>query len=95
MKWNKYPENKPDLKGEYQRNFICYGTTNECCGEKKLVMEATYTYKDIFIYGEYDCVLNVSHWMELPEAPEESNSTRICHELPDSFSMKSTEYPEG
>ncbi len=38
------------------------------------VMEARYNIKEnYFEFGEYDCGIDVTHWMPLPEPPEVKN----------------------
>lgn len=74
MQWIKYPENKPQLKlDEYSRNFIVFGTpTCGTCGCLKEVREAKYIrVYECFQFGEYDCGIEVTHYMEMPEPPNE------------------------
>lgn len=67
--WNKYPDIKPDSEGVYR--LIVFGTpTCGTCRPVKQVREARYR-DGYFEFGEYDCSINVTHWMLFPEPPKE------------------------
>lgn len=72
MKWISAKERLPDV-AEWRDRFIVYGTpTCGRCGDEPTVMEAKfYKEKNCFEFGEYDCGIDVTHWMPLPEAPKE------------------------
>lgn len=69
--WIKCGDRLPD-EPKYRDNYIVYGYPT--CGthsEDKIVMEAFYIGDGHFEFGEYDCGIEVSHWMPLPKAPNE------------------------
>ena len=67
--WIKSSERLPDEEGDY----IVYGIpTCISCWKEWRVREATWKMKNkSFEFGEYDCPLEVSHWMPLPEKPND------------------------
>jgi len=67
MKWisikNKVPAEKQQV--------LAFGDTPDCqCHHKKAIELCLFT-KEIFEFGGYDCVLDATHWMPLPEPPKE------------------------
>ncbi len=72
MNWIKCSDKLPELNDNYRTCVIVYGTpTCGTCGSKTQVMEAYYNRKGYFEFGEYDCGIDVSHWMPLPDAPRD------------------------
>jgi uncharacterized protein DUF551 len=69
--WIKFPENKP-VHDWVNSRFIVYGSPS--CGthsEDMIVMEASYRKDGYFEFGEYDCNIDVTHWMPLPSPPKD------------------------
>lgn len=67
MKWISVKDRLPFASGQY----LIYGT-NECCFRYPTIHECEYEEDEqIFLYGEYLCKVNVSHWMLLPKPPKE------------------------
>lgn len=67
MEWNKFADIKPPNRSR----LIVFGTpTCGTCQPTKQVKEARYE-EGYFEFGEYDCSIEVTHWMELPCPPEE------------------------
>jgi hypothetical protein len=61
---------KDRLPEKYSR-VLAYGIA-ECrtCDAKPMVRECRYSArKEGFEFGEYDCPLDASHWIPMPEAP--------------------------
>ena len=70
--WIKCSDRLPKIE-EWRSTFIVYGSPK--CGSHCndfQVMEAYYRREDkCWEFGEYDCPINVTHWMPLPKPPEE------------------------
>lgn len=67
MNWISVKDRLP----ENFANVITYAIDSNCytkCGRG--VHESSYRAEDdAFYYGEYDCLLTVTHWMPLPQEP--------------------------
>jgi hypothetical protein len=73
MEWISVKERLP----EEHKKVIAYGQPkNDCsCNPSWRVMEASYQGNDQYelgwVYGEYDCQQEVTHWMPLPKTPKD------------------------
>lgn len=69
MEWISVKDRLPE--NEYEKRYLAYGTP--ICGnhDPKPVIEFCAYSDNEFIFGEYSCGLDASHWMELPEPPKE------------------------
>jgi len=67
MEWISVKEKLP----EDHADCIVYGIpTCGSCGEYARVVQARFR-KERFEFGEYDCGIETTHWMPLPEPPKE------------------------
>jgi len=69
--WIKCSEKMPSLD-RYGDSFLVYGSAT--CGNHcpdPVIREAILHSKGYFIFGEYDCHIDATHWMEMPKAPTE------------------------
>lgn len=60
----------PDDKNTY---ILAYGipTCGRCRVKKLTVIECRYSNTEGgFFFGEYDCPIETTHWMNLPDAPK-------------------------
>lgn len=82
MEWISVKDRLP-LKGRKDTGrLVCivYGFDPTIIHQEKWVLEAYYdSIRDCFEYGEYDCPLEVTHWMPLPEPPKEIES--VLHSI--------------
>jgi hypothetical protein len=66
MNWISVKDKLPD-------NFadcLAYGIpTCGTCGDSPLVKQSTFSDTRGFEFGAYDCGIEATHWMPLPEAP--------------------------
>ena len=70
MEWISVKDRLP-VSGGPSTNYLVYGiTTCESCKTTPSVFEATWrrTARE-FEYGEFDCGVDATHWMPLPDAP--------------------------
>lgn len=69
MEWISVKDRLPE-----DTDCIVYGTpTCGTCGKNPIVTQARYGSRkgDYFVFGEYDCYIEVTHWMPLPTPPEQ------------------------
>lgn len=74
MEWvsvkDRLPQKEPS---RYRSRIIVYGSPS--CGTHSSdfdVMEAYYHEDGYFEFGEYDCGIDVTHWMPLPKPPKDT-----------------------
>ncbi len=61
-----------DRLPESYTTILIYGQATRCsCSKDFKVREGRYKEHGDFEFGEYDCPCNVTHWMPLPEPPNE------------------------
>lgn len=72
MNWISVKHRLPVVEENlYHTRVIVFGSpTCGTHGSDWEVMEANYSERDGFYYGEYDCFIEVSHWMPLPPVPK-------------------------
>jgi hypothetical protein len=71
MNWISVKDQLPEIN-QYRESFIVYGSPqcgNHCCHFQ--VMESYFTREGVWEFGEYDCQIEVTHWMPLPKPPQE------------------------
>ena len=67
MEWISVKDRLPDN----DEPILIYGkATCHTCDPSPKVREGR-MYNKRFIFGEYDCTCDVTHWMPLPETPKE------------------------
>lgn len=81
MNWINVKERLPDSINRNNGRIVCiaYGFDPLSYHKEKWVLEAYYdSERNCFEYGEYDCPLEVTHWMPLPEPPKEDDIEEKC-----------------
>ena len=76
MEWISVEDRMPE---ESTDKILLYGSpTCGACSPRKTIVQGRYssTYEDRtdlrFAFGEYDCSIDVTHWMPMPEPPKEN-----------------------
>ena len=66
-KWISVEDDKPKKNGYY----FCYHMTSEISGKKKWEIQKLYWEDGIWLlrFNSFKTVMNVTHWMPLPEPP--------------------------
>jgi len=73
--WISVKEQPP--KEEYEKRILAYGIPKCGTHPEKLVIEFCRYYKGLFEFGEYDCPLEATHWMNLPEPPKLAANEKV------------------
>ena len=72
MKWISVKDRLPPPYSDKWESILIYGIPLcDSCDKKWKVREGKYDKEEGFIFGEYDCGCNVTHWMPLPKPPED------------------------
>lgn len=68
MNWISVKEKLPE---ERQRVIIFGCAQCYTCNPKPIAREGRYSFEEGFVFGEYDCSCDVTHWMPMPEDPKD------------------------
>ncbi len=70
MNWIKVEDQLPETGRSRSNAVIGYGCTQLGSPSNTFeVMECYYTKDGYWEYGEFDCYVNVTHWIPLPDKP--------------------------